>query len=164
MGWYEKETSTPFDTALIEGLFFLDGDIYALTIGRLTEGLKFPKIAFPSGLELSIWETDSPECFLVHVIDEIDLFLNDTRDGAYQHAISIHQITAHLTGRVLIEKVGDSQLKLFEENKENEAFLVTYDNANRRMINVEKFNLDKSVSRDQSDLHRKSISFHRLKA
>lgn len=57
MSWIEKGQSASFEHQPIDGLFFLHGDVIARHVGQnWTEGQKYPRIAFPSGLKFDLWE------------------------------------------------------------------------------------------------------------
>jgi hypothetical protein len=134
MPWYSKEQPTPFDAAPPVGLFFLDGDRLAEEFKRdWTKGYKYPMIAFPSGVELALWETSNPESGgIVNIFGELDLPLRDTRDRAYEQASDIAEQCGYL-----VSKVGDNGLELwgFEPH---DHYLITYSD-DGVMKNVEWF-------------------------
>ena len=135
MSWYEKSHITPLESLElpIHGLMFLDGDILAKLFGyKFLEGQKLPMIAFPSGSEFQIWESGQPGNGVVHLFGEMDLSYRSDRDSAYNHANNIAEQVGYLA-----HKVGDNQLEVIGQD-DGEHYLITYDNAERRMVNVEK--------------------------
>ena len=132
MAWLSKEAQTNFETDLIEGLFFLDGDMLA-TIFKpdWTKGQKYPKIAFPSGQEFDIWEGSGSPIIHVFRYGEMDLRLRDTRDNAYRYANLVAEQCGYLAA-----PVGDNQLELI--GSDDDHFLVTYDNELGVMANIEE--------------------------
>jgi hypothetical protein len=127
MPWYNKEANTPFDPAPIEGLFFLISDL-ALP-GRGMEGMKYPKIAFPSGEELELWDG---KALLVHLFPGMDLPLFDLYETAWKHALA-HADDGWFTVFGIVAK---QQLELWSHQTE-EVFFVTYDNNIGRMVDVQ---------------------------
>lgn len=127
MPWYHKETRTIFDTAPIEGLFFLIADL-ALS-ERGFDGMKHPTITFPSGEAFEVWDD---KALLVHLFPGMDLPLFDCYETAYRHAYAQtddawFSIFGHDKKR---------QLELWSHLTE-EVFFVTYDNRMGRMVDVE---------------------------
>jgi hypothetical protein len=126
MTWYRKEAPTPFEQQPLEGLFFLDGDLVARVVQQVwTEGMKSARIAFPSGAVFELWESN-----LLHFFGELDLPLFSTRDEGQQAASEI----ASIIGYLVLPK-GDSQLELVGQDTD-EHFLLTYDNAQRRIVDA----------------------------
>jgi hypothetical protein len=132
MGWTEKYQPTPFDTLPIHGLTFLDGDVLArLLKHEWIKGQKHPLIVFPSGMERPIWESSSEREATVHFFGEMDLPYRSTRDEAFEQASRIAAVIAYgVRGR------GENQLDVWSSD-EDERFTITYDNPDRRMVNVE---------------------------
>jgi hypothetical protein len=128
MSWIAKEQSSSFEHQGLEGLFYLDGDVIAEEIGQdWTRGQKFPRLAFPSGLKFDIWEGNTSP--IIHLYGEMDLALRATRDEAYRQAFDIGEQCGYLAA-----PVGENQLELigWEDH-----LLVTYDNDQRMMVDVE---------------------------
>src|SRR5829696_7759175 len=88
MPWYSKELETPFDTQLIEGLTYLNGDVMARLSGeKWVAGQKYPMLSFPSGLTRELW--DSPDSTgIVHIWGSLELFRQTTLDEAYATALA----------------------------------------------------------------------------
>jgi len=135
MSWYEKSHTTRLESAdlPIHGLMFLDGDLLAKLFSyKFLEGQKFPQIAFPSSLDFEIWESHEAGNGIIHLFGEIDLNYRSDRDAAYTHAKNIAEQVGYLA-----HKVGENQLEVIGQD-DGEHYLITYDNAERRMVNVEK--------------------------
>jgi hypothetical protein len=133
MGWTEKYQPTTFDTLPIHGLVFLDGDVLARRFGReWTKGQKYPLITFPSGIERQIWESSPEREAIVHFFGEMDLPYRSTRDDAFEHASRIAEVIAYG-----VRKRGEEQLDVWGEEEEEDRFTITYDNQERRIVNVE---------------------------
>jgi hypothetical protein len=83
MAWLEKGQSASFEHQPIDGLFFFDGDAVSREWQQpLTARLKYPMIAFPSGVHCQLWEGRDPANPIVHIFGELDLPLKTTRDQA----------------------------------------------------------------------------------
>ncbi len=134
MSWSEKKQPSPFDTSPIEGLFFLDGDVLALIVGtRWTEGQKYSMIAFPSGMECSLWESGDPKSeAIVHLFGEMDLAYRSNRDEAFKSANYIGEQCGYA-----VQQVGKDKLGVWGHT-DDEHLLITYDNGERRMVDVER--------------------------
>ena len=159
MTWIEKDRPTSFDDVPIHGLHFLDGDIFAQFLALKYEAVetpffnpawlerqKRPQVEFPSGLSLDIGETSQPERGgIVHVFGEMDLPYFDSRDRAWAQAADI----AEQVGYAAIRR-GENQLEVIGHD-DGEHYLITYDNAERRMVNVEY------VRREQRKIHREPL-------
>lgn len=145
MSWVEKSYQTRFEQLPIDGLHFLDGDVLARWL-TLQDGAveipffnpdwlknqKFPQIEFPSGLSFDLWETTGVEHGgIVHLFGELDLQYFDTRDHAWEAANLIAEQVGYLARRR-----GADQLEVI--GHDDEQFLITYDNTERRMVNVER--------------------------
>jgi hypothetical protein len=132
MSWTEKEKPTPFDEQPIRGLYFLDGDVLAHSIGRdWTAGQKYPMVAFPSGKSCELWESSNPQHVgIVHIYGEMDLPLHDTRDEAFERANHIAEQCGYLARRV-----GEDQLEVWGHD-DDEHFMVSYDPQSGRMLDV----------------------------
>jgi hypothetical protein len=133
MSWIENDKPTPFDEQPVEGLFFLSGNQIAYELkGHWVHGQKYPMIAFPSGEECALWPAGNPEAIsIVHVFGELDLPLADTRDEAFERASSIAEQCGYLA-----RKVREGQLEVWGHD-EDEHFLLTYDDDQRRLADVE---------------------------
>jgi hypothetical protein len=129
MSWYPKEQQTVFDAQPIDGLYFLIGAALARQEGIAWIGEeKFPLVKFPSGLSCEIWEGRDPQNPIIHLLDgEMDLPFSQTRDEAYSHAVNIAEQVGYV-----VHKVGENQLEIWTEYH----LLVTYDNDQRKMIDV----------------------------
>lgn len=85
MSWFSKEQATPFDMRPIEGLFFVDGDMYSVVVERENRlGLKYPKISFPSGRAYEVYEREEQQVW-VHLFGEVAVPLFADRDRAFRH-------------------------------------------------------------------------------
>jgi len=138
MSWYRKEYETRFDSTPIDGLFFVDGNIFERVNRReYTWGMKNPKIVFPSGEDFELWDE---RLFLVNVFDVMDLPYFDTCQSAFDRAQGF--ITTGLSAINHIEKLNDSNLLLYSEPN-SAGCIVTYDNSYEqgtgRMVNVQSF-------------------------
>jgi hypothetical protein len=134
MSWVEKRHQTEFEKMdiPIHGLFFLDGDALdrVLKLGW-TQNQKYPMIAFPSGKEFDLWESSSlKNGGMVHLFGEMDLPVYSTRDEAFTQA----QAIAEQVGYVVVKR-GDTQLEVIGHD-DAEQFLITYDDTERRMVDV----------------------------
>jgi hypothetical protein len=135
MAWHEKSRITQLESPdlPIHGLMFLDGDLLAKLFGyKFLKGQKFPQITFPSGSEFEIWESGQPGNGVVHLFGEMDLSYRSDRNSAYNHANDIAEQVGYLA-----RKVGDNQLEVIGHD-DDEHYLITYDNAERRMVNIER--------------------------
>jgi len=129
MSWIEKHKTASFENQALVGLFFLDGDVIAEEVSRdWTKGQKYPRIAFPSSLKFDLWE--GRETPIVHLFGELDLALRSTRDEAFKHAFDIGEQCGYLAA-----PVGEDQLEVigWEDH-----LVITYDNENRLMVDVEQ--------------------------
>lgn len=146
MAWVEKSVPTAFDHLPIYGLCFLSGDLLARALlskdGAVKTPLfnpdwlkdqKLPQVEFPSGLSFDIWEVSTPERGgIIHLFGEMDLPYFDTRDTAWAEANAIAEQVGYL-----VSTRGENQLVVVGHD-DDEHFLVTYDNTERRMANVER--------------------------
>src|SRR5258708_15334624 len=132
MSWVRKEQPTAFDNQAIPGLFFLDGDLVAKIVQRTwTVGDKLPLLTFPSGQICELMESSDPHSGIVHIHDELELALHDTRDNAYAHVLLLGE-TVGYHGK----KMDDDKLSVWIPAFADH-FLITYDNQAERMVNVE---------------------------
>lgn len=145
MSWIEKHQPTSFDEIPIHGLHFLDGDmlvrVLALQYGAVETPFfnpewlkeqKLPQVQFPSGLSFDVWETSTPESGgIVHVYGEMDLPYFDMVDSAFEQANDIAKQLGYL-----VRKRGENGLEVIGHD-EGEHFLITYDNQERRIDNIE---------------------------
>ncbi len=157
MSWVEKHTSLSFDTLPIHGLQYIDGAllarIFLLKYGEQStpffhpdwiKNQKLPQVEFPSGESFDIWETSHRESSgIIHIFGEMDLPYFDTRDRAWEHAHDIAQQVGYLA-----RKRGHNQLEVIGHD-DDEHFLITYDNAERRMVNIEKVRATPELRRNQ---------------
>jgi Protein of unknown function (DUF2958) len=143
MAWHKKEAKPSFDEQPISGLFYLDGDVLARALIAQQEreklshpiyppeyfkGMKYPQVAFPSGLVFEVWEgSQNP---IIHLFGEMDLTLYSTRDEAFQAANDIAEACGYLA-----KPVGDNQLEVIGHERD-EHLLITYDDTQKRMVNV----------------------------
>jgi hypothetical protein len=138
MRWIEKEKPTPFDDQPISGLFFLDGDLIAntqepgLTKDWAEEfrGLKYPVVVFPSGAQASI-VADAAQHISVCFLRDMRLPVYDIRDLAYERALALAE------PEQAVHNVGEDKLELQLGYPHDEYLLVTYDNQQGLMTNVE---------------------------
>jgi len=159
MAWIEKSQHLRLEDVPIHGLYFLDGEIFARFLALKYEGVKtpffnpawlkdqkMPQVQFPSGLSMDIWETSRADSGgIVHIFGEMDLPYFDTRDRAWEQANDIAEQVGYVARRR-----GDDQLEVIGQD-EGEHFLITYDNQERRMTNVEL------VRREQERIHREPL-------
>jgi hypothetical protein len=132
MSWYSKERQTVFDSTPIEGLFFVDGNIFERVNRReYAWGMKNPRIVFPSGEDFEVWDE---EHFFVNINDAMDLPYFDTCQEAFERAKGF--ITTGLSPINYIEKLNDSNLLLYSEPN-SAGCIVTYTNG--RMTNIQSF-------------------------
>ncbi|MFC1959366.1 DUF2958 domain-containing protein [Chloroflexota bacterium] len=148
MTWTEKDKATPFDNQSIEGLSYLDGDLVALLLkGHWTVGQKYPLITFPSGIERSLWEISNPERIgIVHLFGELDLPLKSTREEAYIQATDIAEQCGYRA-----KLVGNDQLEVVGHDTD-EHLLLTYDDDNCLLVNVEEIKTPEPVGPVQMEL------------
>jgi hypothetical protein len=136
MAWFNKEHLTQFDKAElpIHGLLFVDGDVLAKILQlEWTKGMKSPMVMFPSNNAFPLLETSRPETgATVNLIDVLDLPLYSNRDEAFVQAHKIAEEAGYF-----VTKQGEDQLKIVGQD-DNEHFLLTYDNVNRRIENVQR--------------------------
>jgi hypothetical protein len=132
MSWIENDRPTPFEEQPIEGLFYLSGNQIAYELkGNWVHGQKYPMIAFPSGLECSLWTASRPEAIgIVHLFGEMDLPLGGTRDEAFKQAYYIAEQCGYMVG-----KVGEKQLEVWGHDVD-EHLLITYDDEAGRMVDA----------------------------
>lgn len=128
MSWYKKEARIGIDTQPIEGLFFVYGAIFAKLTGQgWAAELKSPRIVFPSGLERSLFISESP---LIQLFNLLDLPLFETRDEAY-----ITMMEWNEDGCFSVFKEGDDQLELWDHETET-IYRVIYDNKIKRVRDI----------------------------
>ncbi|MEO8391727.1 MAG: DUF2958 domain-containing protein [Chloroflexota bacterium] len=143
MGWIEKERKTSLEAFPIHGLFFLDGDIIAAFLGLKhgesptfnpdwLKGHKLPKIEFPSGEAFDVWESSPEAEATVHLFGEMDLAYRATRNEAFSEAQEISELIGYG-----VRTRGEQQLDVWSR-EDDEHFTLTYDNDDRRIINVER--------------------------
>lgn len=146
MSWLEKSVSTAFDHLPIYGLCFLSGDLLARALlskdgavetssfnPNWLKDQKLPQVEFPSGLSFDIWEVSTPERGgTIHLFGEMDLPYFDTRDSAWDKANAIAEQVGYL-----VSTRRENQL-VVAGHDDDEQFIITYDNAERRMANVEQ--------------------------
>lgn len=132
--WHRKEDETRFDTTSIEGLFFVDGDIFERVNKReYGWGMKSPMILFPSGEDYVVWDQ---QLFLVSVRGAMDLPYFDTCQAAYERAQGF--LNTGLSPIDYIEKLDNSNLLLYSDPN-SAGFIITYDNEAGRMVNIQSF-------------------------
>ncbi|GAB5491996.1 MAG: hypothetical protein Phog2KO_22110 [Phototrophicaceae bacterium] len=142
MPWTKKEQSTPFDKLPIEGLHFLDGDVMAIAFQKAyLSGEKYPLIEFPSGSVFTIWENSNPSDVTVHLFGEMDLPHNQNREEAFETALKIADVLGYV-----VKKREDNQLELHGFADE-EHFLLTYDNEQAHLDNVEPIAFPKETAK-----------------
>jgi hypothetical protein len=129
MSWYSKEQPTPFDSAAIEGLEFLSGDVLAEYFRQewLREK-KYPLISFPSGLTREVFEQEQGGA--VHLFGALALPQTASRDEAYT---AIRE-TANEYGYQIVAQ-GSREL-IAVNPYTGRAYQVIYDNDQRRMVDV----------------------------
>src|SRR5579871_217613 len=146
MAWTEKEQQTSLDKFPIHGLYFLDGDIFAqlwiLKYGEKAQSpffnpewlkdQKSPQIEFPSGEVFDVWDSSPEAEATVHLFGEMDFSYRSTRDEALAHAQRIAEVVGYM-----VRARGETQFDVWSA-EDDERFTLTYDNADRRMINVER--------------------------
>jgi hypothetical protein len=129
MSWTRKEHPHPLDTQPIDGLFFLMGDAIARqTTHTEVAGEKYPLVQFPSGVNCSLHEGRDPTQPIVHLDGEMDLPLYQRRDEAFQTASEIANLLSYI-----VRKRGEHQIEMWTDLH----LLLTYDNTQQRMVNVE---------------------------
>ncbi len=153
MSWIEKHQRNNFDNLPIHGLFYLIGerlaDYFTDTVGRMPffhpDWLKNQKLAqvyFPSGVECEIWESsDVKNGDIIHIFGELDMPYFDTRDNAWHRANSIAEQVGYVAN-----KIGDDQLEVMGHDTD-EHFIITYDNAEHRMVNIQQVTSEKLPKR-----------------
>lgn len=145
MAWVEKYTPTSLDELPIHGLHFLDGDMLArfliLKYGAVEtpffnpnwlKNQKLPQVEFPSGLSFDVWESSPEAEATVHLFGEMDVSYRSTRDEALAHAQRIAEVIGYA-----VRARGAALLDVWSA-EEDERFTLTYDNEERRMVNVER--------------------------
>lgn len=146
MAWIEKSTPTSFDSLPIHGLCFLYGDVLARALtekygavetpffnANWLKDQKLPQVEFPSRVSFDIWEVSTPERGgIIHLFGEMDLPYFDTRDSAWDEANSIAEQVGYFASMR-----GENQLVVVGHD-DDEQFIITYDNVERRMANVER--------------------------
>lgn len=146
MSWLEKQHPAMFDTLPIYGLQYLDGDTLAQALAikygevrmpffnpEWLKNQKMPQVQFPSGELCDIWETGRPESGgIIHIYGEMDLPYFDMRDSAWDRANDIAEQVGYVA-----RKRSDNQLEVIGHD-DNEHFLITYNNDERRMENLER--------------------------
>jgi len=142
MSWYRKEYETRFDTTPIEGLFFVDGNIFERVNKReYSWGMKSPRIVFPSGEDFEVWDE---RLFMVAVGELMDLPFFDTCQAAFEHAQGF--ITTGLSPVNHIEKLDDAHLLLYSEPN-SAGCIISYDNVAGRMTNIQSFIVEVEAER-----------------
>lgn len=146
MGWIEKRKSATFERLPIHGLVYLDGDLLARLIEERNRGVefpifnpqwlkgqKFPMVEFPSGERFDLWETKAEaRGGIVHIFGEMDLPIwGQARDDAYSQADDIASEVGYIA-----HKRGDNGLEVMGYDR-GEHYLITYDNTQRRIVNIE---------------------------
>lgn len=145
MAWVEKERKTSLDEFPIHGLFFLDGDVVARFLAlkyadeesfnfnsAWLQGHKSARIELPSGTSFEAWESSPEAEATIHLFGEMDMSYRSTRDEALAHAKNIAEVLGYA-----VRARGETQLDVWSV-EDDERFTLTYDNADRRLINVER--------------------------
>ena len=123
MSWISKEHGTPFDHTPIEGLFFLDGDAYSRVIERdTTIGMKYPKIAFPSGRAYEV-SVHGEQQLWVHLFADFAVPLFSDRDTAFTHLNTRITSTDYIA--YFVHPVNDDSVLIWGKT-EQERLLVSY--------------------------------------
>lgn len=155
MSWIEKHQRNNFDTLPIHGLFYLIGerlaDYFTDTVGRMPffnpdwlKNQKMAQVCFPSGEECPIWESsDVKNGGIIHIFGELDMPYFDTRDNAWHRANSIAEQVGYFAN-----KIGDDQLEVIGHDTD-EHFIITYDNSERRMVNVQPVTSEKQPQKSR---------------
>jgi hypothetical protein len=132
MTWIEKHRPTPLDYQPVG-----DGDLIVRSRPGIGErstshlrGCKYPLIHFPSGIETDVSIDASTGEVLLHILQEISLPYRDTADRAYEH------LTQRVKPHWLVIKRGEDSIELMQGNP-SERLLITYDNDQRIMTNVQ---------------------------
>jgi len=153
MSWIEKHHHSNFDNLPIHGLFYLIGerlaDYFTDTVGRMPffnpawlKDQKMAQVEFPSGVECPIWESsDVKNGGIIHIFGEMDLPYFDTRDNAFHRANSIAEQVGYFAN-----KIGDDQLEVIGHDTD-EHFVITYDNLEHRMVNIQQVTSEKLPKR-----------------
>lgn len=130
MLWKEKHQPTPFDALPIEGLAYVETS-YVDINGRTAE-YKSPLICFPSGLTYPLFPSRNPTHWgLVELFIGLRLPYRDTRDNAFETA----QRASGEYG-CLVAVTGDDGLVVMGK-RTVDYLIVTYDDIETRMVNVE---------------------------
>jgi hypothetical protein len=132
MSWYRKEAVTLFDSLVVSGLFFLDGDLLDRLAGApWTTGMKCPMLFFSPEMACEIWGIGTEKrTIVVHLFGEMDLPLFGDRDSAFRRAKSIAEQVGYLA-----HPRGESELEVIGHDS-GEHLIVTYDNALEQMTDV----------------------------
>jgi hypothetical protein len=132
MGWIEKASPTPFDAELMNGLYYLDGDIISRKTQQwVTQGKKFPTLAFPSGIHCELVEGYLPHQPFFIVFDAMRLPTQTAIQEAYQEAMAYAEQYGYLVTRPTTDT-----LEVWG-HEPDEHYLVTYDPSRQRVTNVE---------------------------
>ncbi len=145
MSWIEKSQPTSFDRLPIHGLFYMDGDLVARFLAlkyadeepfnfnpTWLKGHKSPRIEFPSGTLFEVWEISPAAEATIHLFGEMDVSYRSTRDEALAHAQRIAEVLGYA-----VRPRGEQQLDVWS-GEDDEHFTLTYDNDDRRLVNVER--------------------------
>lgn len=156
MSWIEKRQPTHFDGLPIHGLHFIDGDtlarLFAIQYGAVQaqifnpewlQNQKLPQVEFPSGLTFDIWETTNrDQGGIIHIYGEMDLPYFDTRDTAWELANDIAEQVGYRA-----RKRGENQIEVIGHD-EDEQYLVTYDNQERRIENIVRITREREAPQE----------------
>lgn len=133
MGWIEKERATPFDTAPIEGLTFLDGNMLAAKYQQEhVRGQKYPAISFPSELVRELADS-SHEGGVVHIFSGLELKHKQSRDDAFEAAQTFAAEYDYT-----ISKAGESGLRITNPDS-GLGYEVVYDTESNQITDIRRF-------------------------
>lgn len=126
-------------------MFFLDGDLLARLLAlkhgdvetpifnpAWLKGQKSPMIEFPSGEIFDVWASSPEAEATIHLFGEMDLSYRSTRDEVLAHAQRIAEVIGYA-----VRPRGETQVDVWSADDE-ERFTLTYDNSDRRLVNVER--------------------------
>lgn len=133
MPWHNKEQPTAFDTAPMEGLLFLSGEMLARQYEQeWVRHKKYPVLTFPSGLQREVQEGSGGSA-TINIFGAFDLPRTGSRDEGFEHAIGFAE-EYHYT----LARRGERELLLFHPHS-GHGYAVVYDNRARQIANILRF-------------------------
>lgn len=133
MPWYDKEHTTPFESAPPNGLYVLIGDLLARRYSQeWVQGKKYPAISYPSGLQRELCNS-SDDGGIINVFGALELLRQTTRDKGFTSAMGFASEYGYT-----IARRGNNELLVINPFSSH-GYAVIYDNQEQLITNVKRF-------------------------